>query len=166
MKGNLSAPLPPLYETLINVLMLLAWTCPFTLVIEMKHILSINKLSIFLLPAPPGEVNHSLVTRELLTLQSVRLTWVQPKDNNGHITSYNLTYCAMHNRFCMQQTRNQTFSTNEMAIFSWLIPLRTYQVYIRAVNDVGQGPEPAEPYFFESVTQGTFACASYPFPSC
>ena len=54
----------------------------------------------------------------------------------------------------MQHTRNQTFSTTEIAIFSQLIPLRTYQVYIRAVNDVGQGPEPAEPYLFESVTQG------------
>ena len=166
-------PLPPLYETLINEFTLLAWICPFTLEIEMKHILSINKLSIFLLPAPPGEVNHSLVARELLTLQSVRLTWVQPKDNNGHITSYNLTYCAMHNSFCMQQTQKQTFSNIEMAIFSWLIPLRTYQVYIRAVNDVGQGPEPVEPYFFESATQGICLLflnytmyASFPFPSC
>ena len=152
-------PLPPLYETLISVPMLLAWICPITLEIEMKHILSINKLCIFLLPAPPGEVNHSLVTRELLTLQSVRLIWLQPEDNNGHITSYNLTYCAMDNRFCMQQTSEQTFSTKEMVILLQLIPLRTYQVYIRAVNDVGQGPEPAEPYFFESATQGI--CLNY-----
>ena len=32
-------------------------------------------------------------------------------------------------------------------------------MYIRAVNDVGQGPEPSEPYFFESVTQGI--CLNY-----
>ena len=59
----------------------------------------------------------------------------------------------------MQQTQNQTFSNIEVVIFSWLIPLRTYQVYIRAVNDVGQGPEPAEPYFFQSATQGI--CLNY-----
>ena len=115
-------------------------------------------ISTFTLPAPPGEVNHNLVKRELLTLESVRLTWVQPDDNNGHITSYNLTYCAVHNRFCMQHTTNQTFSTIEIAICLQLIPLRTYQVYIRAVNDVGQGLEPAEPYLFESVTQGISLC--------
>ena len=121
------------------------------------HLASYQALTIistFTLPAPPGEVNHHLVTRELLTLQSVQLTWVQPDDNNGHITSYNLTYCAVHNSFCMQHTTNQTFSSTEMAIFSHLTPLKTYRVYIRAINDVGQGPEPAEPYLFESVTQG------------
>ena len=120
------------------------------------HAITIN--STFTLPAPPGEVNHHLVTRELLTLESVRLTWVQPEDDNGCITSYNLTYCAVHNRFCMQHTTNQTFSTIEIAICLQLIPLRTYQVYIRAVNDVGQGPEPAEPYLFESATQGISSC--------
>ena len=58
----------------------------------------------FTLPAPPGEANHKLVTRELFTRQSVWLTWVQPEDNNGHITLYNLTYCAVQNSFCMQHT--------------------------------------------------------------
>ena len=113
-------------------------------------------ISTFTLPAPPGEVNHNLVKRELLTLESVRLTWVQPDDNNGHITSYNLTYCAVHNSYCIQHTINQTFSTTEIATFSPLIPLRTYQVYIRAVNDVGQGPEPLEPYLLQSVTKGIY----------
>ena len=66
----------------------------------------------------------------------------------------------------MQQATKQTFSTTEVVIFSWLIPLSTYQVYIRAVNDVGQGPEPAEPYLFESATQGICLLVLVSFPSC
>ena len=94
--------------------------------------------------APPDEVNHTMVTRELLTLQSVRLTWVQPEDNNAHINSYNITYCASVNYSCVQLTQTQTVLSTQIIL--QLIPVTTYQVYIRAENDVGQGPEPKEPY--------------------
>lgn len=104
-------------------------------------------------PVPPGEVNHTMVTRELLTLQSVRLTWMQPEDNNGHISSYNITYCILVNSTCGRQTSFQTLSFTEMVILSQLIPARTYQVYIQAENDVGQGPEPTQPFFFKSANQ-------------
>ena len=106
--------------------------------------------------APPGEVNHTTVTRELLTLQSIRLTWAQPEDNNARINSYNITYCVSINSSCVQQTSMQT-SPTETVILTQLIPVRTYQVYIRAENDVGQGPEPMEPYFFESANEGISA---------
>ena len=113
------------------------------------------------LPAPPGEVNHTLVTRELLTLQSVRLTWLQPEDNHGHIISYNITYCLLVNNSCGQQTPIQTLSFTETAILSQLIPARTYQVYIRAENDVGQGPEPTQQFSFESANQGKSICSVF-----
>ena len=93
-----------------------------------------------------------MVTRELLTLQSVRLTWVQPEENNAHINSYNITYCASVNYSCVQLTQTQTVLSTQIIL--QLIPVMTYQVYIRAENDVGQGPEPKEPYFLKSVTRG------------
>ena len=98
-------------------------------------------------------MNHTTVTRELLTLQSVRLTWTQPEENNARINSYNITYCVSINSSCAQQTLMQT-SLTEMVILTQLIPAMTYTVYIRAENDVGQGPEPTEPYIFESTSEG------------
>ena len=103
--------------------------------------------------APPGEVNHTTVTRELLTLESVRLTWARPEDNNGPINSYNITYCVSINSSCVQQTSMITSST-ETAILTQLIPAMTYTVYIQAENNAGQGPEPTEPYIFESTNEG------------
>ena len=109
------------------------------------------------LPAPPDEVNHTIVTTELLTLQSVSLTWVQPEDNNARINSYNITFCPAVNGTCEQSPLQMSAST-EMVTLSQLIPVTTYQVYIRAENDVGQGPEPAEPYAFGSANQGMCTC--------
>ena len=60
------------------------------------------------------------------------------------------------NSSCVQQTSMQT-SFTETVDLSQLIPVRTYQVYIRAENDAGQGPEPMEPYFFESANEGISA---------
>ena len=47
----------------------------------------------------------------------------------------------------------QTSST-ETVVLTQLIPAMTYTVYIRAENDAGQGPEPTEPYIFESTSEG------------
>ena len=113
------------------------------------------------LPAPPDEVNHAIVTRELLTLQSVQLTWVEPEDNNARINSYNVTYCPSVKGTCEQLPIQMSVST-ETVTLSQLTPVTTYQVYIRAENDVGQGPEPAEPYLFDSANQG-MCCLSVQF---
>ena len=116
----------------------------------------------FFSAAPPGEVNHTTVTRELVTLESVRLTWAQPEDNNAPINSYNVTYCVSINSSCVQQTSMETPST-ETIILSQLIPAMTYTVYIRAENNAGQGPEPTEPYFFKSANEGispVLACSA------
>ena len=86
----------------------------------------------------------------------MRLTWLQPEDNHGHINSYNITYCILVNNSCGQQTQIQTLAFTETAILSHLIPARTYQVYIRAENDVGQGPEPTQYFLLESANQGKF----------
>ena len=146
-----------------HVLEITEWS--ICLQLQLPINLSIQKVLLFLLfhspsppplPAPPGEVNHTLVTRELLTLQSVRLTWLQPEDNHGHINSYNITYCILVNNSCGQQTQIQTLAFTETAILSHLIPARTYQVYIRAENDVGQGPEPTQYFLLESANQGKF----------
>ena len=98
-------------------------------------------------------MNHTTVIRELLTLQSVRLTWAQPEDNNARINSYNITYCVSINSSCVQQTSMQTSST-ETVVLTQLIPAMAYTVYIRAENDAGQCPEPTEPYIFGSTSEG------------
>ena len=108
------------------------------------------------LPASPDEVNHAIVTRELLTLQSVQLTWVKPEDNNARINSYNVTYCPSVKGTCEQSPIQMSVST-ETVTLSQLTPVTTYQVYIRAENDVGQGPEPAEPYVFDSANHGVLS---------
>ena len=98
-------------------------------------------------------MNHLIVTIELLTLQSVQLTWVEPEDNNAHI---NITFCPSVNGTC-EQTLIQMSVSTETITLSQLTPVTTYQVYIRAENDVGQGPEPAEPYLFDSANRGVLS---------
>ena len=101
-------------------------------------------------------MNHLIVIRELLTLQSVQLTWVEPEDNNARINSYNITFCPSVNGTC-EQTLIQMSVSTETVTLSQLAPVTTYQVYIHAENDVGQGPEPAEPYLFDSANRGVLS---------
>lgn len=105
----------------------------------------------------PGEVNHTTIVRTLVSLTSVLLTWFPPEENNPQITGYNITYCPSANNGLCEDQPSTTISVPAMqptAVLVGLIPVRRYRVYIRAENDAGLGPQPAQPYFFDSTDEG------------
>ena len=109
------------------------------------------------IPDRPGEVNHTTVVRILVSLTSVRLTWNHPEENNTQITSYNITYCpSANNDLCVDQppTIIHMPTMQPTAVLTDLVPLRRYRVYIQAENEVGLGPQPVQPYFFDSADEG------------
>ena len=105
----------------------------------------------------PGEVNHTTVVRTLVSLTSVRLTWIHPEENNVQITSYNIAYWpSANNGLCADQppTIISVHAMQPTAVLVDLIPVRRYRVYIQAENDAGLGPQPAQPYIFDTTDEG------------
>ena len=159
----------------VNILLVvLSWhTIPFTAIIRLEvyfqkicahytikykyFLLRVVYLSSAPIPGHPGEVNHTTVVRILVSLTSVRLTWVHPEENNAQITSYNITYCpSANNGLCVDQppTIIRVPTMQPTAVLIDLVPLRRYRVYIQAENEVGLGPQPVQPYFFDSADEG------------
>ena len=111
----------------------------------------------------PGEVNHTTVVRTLVSLTSVRLTWVHPEGNNVQITSYYITYCPSAGiGLCADQppTIISVPAMQPTAVLVDLIPVRRYRVYIQAENGAGLGPQPVQPYFFDTADEGMLCLIS------
>ena len=109
--------------------------------------------------APPSAIDHANdVTAQLVSLDSVAITWHVPADNNAPITSYTLTFCAIFsptdincssgtsvivtipvgNRDLITVDGNQLRYT-----YPELLTEKQYEVLIRAENTVGWQMSPA-----------------------
>ena len=111
-------------------------------------------LIFFFFTAPPGAINHTNgdVTAELVSLDSVKVTWRIPPNNNADITSYTLTFCAMVNATDCGSSVNVTVMLSQLTrigdnqlsyIYDELLTEKMYEVVIRAENSIGLQMAPA-----------------------
>ena len=108
----------------------------------------------------PSAIDHvNGVTAQLVSLDSVDITWSMPSDNNALITNYTLTFCAifsLDDTDCLSGTSaNVTLGVDGNAgliriggnqlryTFPELLTGKLYEVVIRAENSVGRQILPA-----------------------
>ena len=107
-------------------------------------------------PSPIDHVND--VIADLVTLDSVNITWTIPADNNANIKNYTLTFCAIFSPTdtdCSRGTSvNVTIPVDDCDLitvdgnqlrytYPELLTEKQYEVMIRAENSVGQQMSPA-----------------------
>ena len=114
------------------------------------HVASIS-LSI----AAPGEINHTNdVSTELVSLDSVNVTWSIPSANNDPIVTYTLMFCAQLNTSCVSGNNITLVVGRDLELitldgnrlrytFDELLTEKEYEVVIRAANSIGQQMSPA-----------------------
>ena len=106
--------------------------------------------------APPDAINHTNgdVTAQLVSLDSVNVTWCSPPNNNADITSYTLTFCAMVssddtdcgssvNVTVMLSHRTRIGNNQLSYIYNELLTEKMYEVVVRAENSIGLQMAPA-----------------------
>ena len=113
-------------------------------------------LSSFFFTAPPGAINHTNgdVIAQLVSLDSVNVTWHSPPSNNADITGYTLTFCALvpYNYTDCGSLVNVTVMLSQLTrigdnqlsyIYRELLIVKMYEVVVRAQNPIGLQMAPA-----------------------
>ena len=104
----------------------------------------------------PDAIDHEMdVTAELLSFNSVNITWRIPVSNNVDITSYRIVICARippSNTDCSMPpsldtnlTLDQFTSAGEgrlSLVYNELLTEKVYEVVIRAINGIGEQESP------------------------
>lgn len=104
-------------------------------------------------PGPPGMLNVLVQGATHFVL-----SWAPPKERNGQLIGYNITYQALSGmNIGRLQYYNMDISPNEItAKATGLNPNTTYRIYVAASTKAGKG----EPIFVDSVTSSS----GYPDP--
>ena len=120
--------------------------------------------TLHLCTAPPNAIDHENgVSAQLVSLDSVNITWYVPVDNNAPITSYTLTFCSMvlpHDTDCdtlvgitiSVDSLTRIGKTQLRYTYPELLTEKLYEVVIRAENSVGRQMAPvlSNGFYFNS----------------
>lgn len=124
-----------------------------------ERLLCVLVFPYFVCTAPPSPIDHvSDVSAQLVSLDSVNITWHIPSSNNAPITSYTLSICATSSptdTHCSHGTlvvitvmvggRDLTaVDGNQLSyIFPELLTEKMYEIVVRAENSIGLQMTPA-----------------------
>ena len=124
-----------------------------------KHVRLLTRLYgiafISLSTVVPDEINHTNnVSTELVSLDSVDVTWSIPSANNDPIVNYTLMFCALFNGSCGsirtitlevgRDSELMELDGNRLRYtFTELSTEKEYEVVVRAANTIGQQTSPA-----------------------
>lgn len=99
-------------------------------------------------------INHTQVQYTLLNLLKTRLKWPVPEDNNAEITGYSITFCeTFSGDECPPSVMDSVLSVSNTRIIR-ATPASRMRVEIAAINEIGKGYIPDQPFFFNTYTAG------------
>ena len=100
----------------------------------------------------PGVVDHSAITSQLLSLQSVQLTVPLPVENNAPVQNYTFQVCPEACIDPLEVVRDITEGPG--FVFGELQPNAEYMVFVFATNEAGRGSGSVVSFNFSSPSSG------------